>query len=915
MNTANLPVGTAGPADLPDLSVQRLYDDRLDPLFWVADRIDAHSAWSGHIPFAHWIISAVKPRLFVELGTHTGVSYAAFCLAIERLGLNTRCYAVDTWTGDPHAGRYGDQIFADLDQYHRTKFAAFSTLMRCTFDDAAPHFADGTIDLLHIDGLHTYEAVKHDFETWKSKLSDRAVVLFHDTNERHDDFGVWKLWAELRTQFPSFEFLHAHGLGVLAVGTNVSESVSTLCALGNADAATVRNRFALIGGRWEAEQREKGHIEYAGAQAQAHVQALNDARASANAELEQAKVGERQMAAHVVEAEVRERTANARAAKLEATLRRERDDHAREIAAMSERIHAAPAVRPEVEKALADERAQRMAIESSIFWRLTSPARSFLTSHPAVHRNAVRAAKVVFWSLRGQLRTKLVERRQRTEAAAIISRSPLFDAAWYVSQYPDVAASGLPPALHYAVVWTDRRNPSLKFDANWYLSHYADAAAMQLNPLVHYEKYGREQNRAIQPVSRSPSVASNTHVHAAQGIRHPIDVRGLLSQHFASIAPLRTYAVTGEPRRVTLVTDSIGPGSLFGGVGTSIVFAASLAKHIGARLRLVTRSEPADPNAFGHILKLNNIDWHDNIDFIFSGITGGHEVPVGPDELFVTTSWWTTRSVRQIAHPDRIIYLMQEDERMFYAHGDERLRCIETVSDPDIRIVINTRMLFDHLTTGPDALANVSRNGAWFEPAFPTLFNGENHPKATNGVRRFFFYARPHNLRNLYWRGLEAISACLEDGTLPAEQWEFHFVGKDMHDIELPHGIRPFFHQNLPWQDYIDLVRTMDVGLCLMDTPHPSYPPLDLAATGAVVVTNRSGLKKSLERYSRNILCADHSVSSLKQEIVKAVALANDPVRRSANFAQNKIGENWSESLSQCLYQLYPDAGSEGRHV
>src|ERR1044072_640776 len=168
MNTANLPVGTAGPADLPDLSVQRLYDDRLDPLFWVADRIDAYSGWSGHIPFAHWIISAVKPRLFVELGTHTGVSYAAFCLAIERLGLNTGCYAVDTWTGDPHAGRYGDQIFADLDQYHRTKFAAFSTLMRCTFDDAAPHFADGTIDLLHIDGLHTYEAVKHDFETWKS---------------------------------------------------------------------------------------------------------------------------------------------------------------------------------------------------------------------------------------------------------------------------------------------------------------------------------------------------------------------------------------------------------------------------------------------------------------------------------------------------------------------------------------------------------------------------------------------------------------------------------------------------------------------------------------------------------------------------------------------------------------------------
>ena len=69
----------------------------------------------------------------------------------------------------------------------------------------------------------------------------------------------------------------------------------------------------------------------------------------------------------------------------------------------------------------------------------------------------------------------------------------------------------------------------------------------------------------------------------------------------------------------------------------------------------------------------------------------------------------------------RLVYLLQEDERMFYAWGDDRLRCVETLSDPNIRFVINSRLLFDHLTQGPDALPNILAHGVWFEPAVPGL--------------------------------------------------------------------------------------------------------------------------------------------------------------------------------------------------
>jgi hypothetical protein len=197
--------------------IEELRAALVEPLFNLPALLP-NSAWSGHIPFLFALFRMLRPAIFVELGVHTGASLIAAASAAAAYRVPTKLVGVDTFIGDEHTGQYdGDGLYNGLRAYLAETFPSV-TLERSYFAEALPRFPPASIDILHIDGLHTYEAVREDFSTWFDRVSRHGVILMHDIGVRDRGFGVHLLWDELKARMLTLEFPHSHGLGVILLG-------------------------------------------------------------------------------------------------------------------------------------------------------------------------------------------------------------------------------------------------------------------------------------------------------------------------------------------------------------------------------------------------------------------------------------------------------------------------------------------------------------------------------------------------------------------------------------------------------------------------------------------------------------------------------------------------------------------------
>lgn len=374
-----------------------------------------------------------------------------------------------------------------------------------------------------------------------------------------------------------------------------------------------------------------------------------------------------------------------------------------------------------------------------------------------------------------------------------------------------------------------------------------------------------------------------------------IKVDKVLEQNFPNIKKLNCSLIGGNnPKFLNLVTDSIGKESLFGGVATALILATIYCNKNNLPLRIITRCSPANPNDYFNLLNFYQLEKPNRVEFS----TDMTPVLLSTEDEFLATSWWSAYSIRQTFPTRKFFYLIQEVETFFYPHGDNHLLCKSIENDENIIFIVNSHFLNDYFKIHN----RIKGQSFSFEPAFPKIFKVDKISQKQPGEKnRIFFYARPHNPRNLFWTGLALIDKAIKSGIINTNDWDIYLAGSQQYpDFEFSNGYRPINVGVLDLKKYKKFLGKTDLTISLMYTPHPSYPPYDSLLSGCIVLTNSFENKTHFSE-SKNIIVTKLDTEDFLNNLDKALKLSCDIEKRSENYANTNISTDWNSNLDKVL--------------
>jgi hypothetical protein len=376
------------------------------------------------------------------------------------------------------------------------------------------------------------------------------------------------------------------------------------------------------------------------------------------------------------------------------------------------------------------------------------------------------------------------------------------------------------------------------------------------------------------------------------------------------VAPLRLEIGEGAPRRVNLLVPTIDLEHLFGGYITKFNLARKLAER-GVRTRIVT-VDPTPPLPSG---------WRERVES-YAGLAGvfdqvevafgrDHDAPLelSPDDAFIATTWWTAH-IAQAAlgqlERDRFLYLIQEYEPFTFPMGSAAALARASYDLPHTAL-FSTELLRDYFAAhGIGVFAAGGTAGARDSASFRNAITpvgpvaAEDLNEAPPG--RLLFYARPeeHAARNLFEIGAMAIDEAVSGGHL--QGWELAGIGAVQiraSDLALPRSgaaVRLIPRSAQP--DYARLLRSFDIGLALMYTPHPSLVPIEMCAAGMWTVTNTFENKDAaaLAGISPNLIAAAPTVDAVAAALAEAEARRPQLDERAAG-SRVEWPSSWDEAL------------------
>lgn len=422
------------------------------------------------------------------------------------------------------------------------------------------------------------------------------------------------------------------------------------------------------------------------------------------------------------------------------------------------------------------------------------------------------------------------------------------------------------------------------------------------------ERTGRTWARVVRPqdcefkhrllhIRRAEDIAPGVH----RATRHLLGNRMALGskiEYFDEINRTGLRPDYSKAARFSLLTPTLKPEKTFGGVATAIRLFNEIHTLLPEAVqgRIISLTDEIDQNSMqtipAHIL--NRMDAHsrntqlDAVDISAKQDTNRlAQLSVSENEIFVATAWWTAQFAARVQAQQKLffgkanpfIYLIQDHEPDFYGWSSRYAMAQATYSTGDFIAVVNSEELANFFTR-KYAIKNMHY--------LPYRTNQELKKNLVPlpKERIILIYGRPETRRNAFELMMDGICLWQQEDVANAKNWQVISVGEQYSQNAAPHVQNLTILGKLTLEKYANMLSRSSVGISLMLSPHPSYPPLEMAEAGLLTLAN-SHESKNLQLRNSNIRSLDVlTPENIAAQLTELVRLAEPAIGTNSRFSE-----------------------------
>lgn len=386
--------------------------------------------------------------------------------------------------------------------------------------------------------------------------------------------------------------------------------------------------------------------------------------------------------------------------------------------------------------------------------------------------------------------------------------------------------------------------------------------------------------------------------------------------------PIKFRKIQYPHKRWNILLPSLNPEDVFGGIATAYKFFEELAARTGYDCRVILvdaepTAEAVEKYRHEYQYVTPEADCRSARQILPFSDRAGKTIPVSDNDCFIFTAWWTAYCIQteyqnwkgMDLQVNPFIYFIQDYEPGFYAWSSKYMMADATYRSSFKQIaVFNSRQLKDYFDLW----------GYRFDHSFvfePVLNDGLKAALSAAGQsvrkkKQILVYGRPNTPRNAFELLVEGLRRWVEMQP-DVETWTVLSAGETHGNVELGRGKYLKSVGKLSIQNYAAILEETYAGVSLMVSPHPSYPPLEMAVFGVRVITNQYA-NKDLASFHGNIVSLDEvSPYSIADALVKICQ--EYTVEKEITTEGNKeycMGGNVFPFMDELLYVVQIDEES-----